>query len=119
MRRDSPITAQDLCAVFHNSLTLLSAEIEGRYFGGGVLELVPSEIRSVLIPPAASFGEHLPRLDRLSRQSEGDELVNATDGELLSRAAFDVDAWRSYSRRGGSCLSGVSRGHRGHPRKSG
>lgn len=30
----------DLVSVFHNSLTLLTAEIEGRSFGGGVLELV-------------------------------------------------------------------------------
>lgn len=35
---------------FLNSLTALSAELEGRHYGGGVLELVPSEIEKVLMP---------------------------------------------------------------------
>lgn len=35
---------------FYNSLTLLFAEIEGRYYGGGVLELVPSEFKKLPIP---------------------------------------------------------------------
>lgn len=40
----------DLVGTFHNSLTLLTAEIEGRSFGGGVLELVPSEIARLAVP---------------------------------------------------------------------
>ncbi|MCB0514385.1 MAG: SAM-dependent methyltransferase, partial [Bacteroidetes bacterium] len=35
---------------FINSLTALSAELEGRHYGGGVLELVPSEIEKLLVP---------------------------------------------------------------------
>ncbi|EPG66439.1 Eco57I restriction-modification methylase domain-containing protein [Leptospira wolffii] len=35
---------------FVNSLTSLSAELEGRHYGGGVLELVPSEIEQLKIP---------------------------------------------------------------------
>jgi adenine-specific DNA-methyltransferase len=35
---------------FYNSLTLLFAEIEGRYYGGGVLELVPSEFKKLPLP---------------------------------------------------------------------
>ncbi len=35
---------------FYNSLTLLFAEIEGRYYGGGVLELTPSEFKKIPIP---------------------------------------------------------------------
>ncbi|KAF0108695.1 MAG: putative modification methylase [Anaerolineaceae bacterium] len=35
---------------FVNSLTALTAEVEGRHYGGGVLELVPSEIRKLLVP---------------------------------------------------------------------
>jgi len=31
-------------------LTALSAELEGRHYGGGVLELVPSEIERLLVP---------------------------------------------------------------------
>lgn len=35
---------------FYNSLTLLLAEIEGRYYGGGVLELIPSEFKNLPLP---------------------------------------------------------------------
>lgn len=35
---------------FYNSLTLAFAELEGRYYGGGVLELTPNELRVLPIP---------------------------------------------------------------------
>ncbi len=43
-------TAEQLVFSFVNPLTALSAELEGRHYGGGVLELVPSEIERLLIP---------------------------------------------------------------------
>ena len=43
-------TAKQLVSNFVNPLTALSAELEGRHYGGGVLELVPSEIERLLIP---------------------------------------------------------------------
>ncbi|MGV6861023.1 MAG: Eco57I restriction-modification methylase domain-containing protein [Putridiphycobacter sp.] len=35
---------------FYNTLTLILTEIEGRYYGGGVLELTPSEFKKLAIP---------------------------------------------------------------------
>jgi len=35
---------------FYNTLTLLHSELEGRYYGGGVLELIPSEFKKLPIP---------------------------------------------------------------------
>lgn len=35
---------------FYNTLTLLLSEIEGRYYGGGVLELIPNEFKKLTIP---------------------------------------------------------------------
>ena len=43
------ISADSLVYCFINSLTALSAELEGRFYGGGVLELVPSEIERLLV----------------------------------------------------------------------
>lgn len=40
---------QGLCFSFYNSLTLLFSEIEGRFYGGGVLELTPSEFKGLPI----------------------------------------------------------------------
>ena len=79
----------DLAAGFHNSLTLLSAEIEGRSFGGGVLELVPSEVGRVVVPMAEDFADELDRLDAVARASSDlldiDPLVEETD-RLLGKA---------------------------------
>lgn len=38
-----------LCYSFYNSLTLLFAEVYGRFYGGGVLELTPSEFKKLPI----------------------------------------------------------------------
>ena len=72
-----------------NSLTLLSAEVEGRTYGGGVLELVPSEVSRLAVPLLSTNGE-LSGLDRLSRSNggqkdESDALVEATDRVLAAR----------------------------------
>ncbi len=80
----STLTARSVAAAFHNSITLLSVETGGRSFGGGVLELVPSEISALLIPHAPSAGESLPRLDGFARSSADPEaLVDETDKLLL------------------------------------
>lgn len=59
----------DLVAAFHNSLTLLTAEIEGRSFGGGVLELVPSEIARLLVPFPVDMSAELSWLDQKTRHN--------------------------------------------------
>jgi adenine-specific DNA-methyltransferase len=41
---------ESLIYSFYNSLTLSFAELGGRYYGGGVLELTPSEFRSLPLP---------------------------------------------------------------------
>ena len=42
----------DFIFSFYNSLTLTFAELEGRYYGGGVLELTPNEFRVLPMPMA-------------------------------------------------------------------
>lgn len=77
----------DLAAGFHNTVTLLSAELEGRSFGGGVLELVPTEIGRLAVPVAAGLGGSLPRLDAHVRMAGTDagSLIEETDA-LLARS---------------------------------
>lgn len=92
MLAGAPITADDFTASFHNSLTLLSAEIEGRSFGGGVLELVPSEVGSLRLPLIAGAGAELPRLDDVARRAtDPEELVVATD-EAVARLLPALDS---------------------------
>ena len=82
-----------LVAGFHNSLTLLTAELEGRSFGGGVLELVPSEIARLAVPASPAQTRFLDELDALARSARGgDALVEATDRLLSSaRIGFPAD----------------------------
>ena len=43
------IIEDKLAYCFINPLTAIFAELEGRSYGGGVMELVPSEIRKLII----------------------------------------------------------------------
>jgi len=85
----------DLAAGFHNSLTLLSAEIEGRSFGGGVLELVPSEVGRLVVPMPEGFASEIDRLDEVSRavtnEQAEDCLIQETD-LLLAKADVGLSA---------------------------
>lgn len=72
---------------FVNSLTALTAELEGRHYGGGVLELVPSEIEKLLIPIAKKSRYDLSALDQVIRNSPGpDALLRQQDSEVLAGA---------------------------------
>lgn len=44
------IDSNSLIYSFYNSLTLAMSEIQGRYYGGGVLELTPLEFKSLPLP---------------------------------------------------------------------
>jgi adenine-specific DNA-methyltransferase len=86
---------RDLVAGFHNTVTLLTAEIEGRSFGGGVLELVPTEIGRLIVPMIPGFGVSLPDLDAHVRAvgADSESLIEQTDA-IIARAvpALTTDA---------------------------
>ncbi len=62
----------DLVATFQNTLTLLSTEIEGRTYGGGVLELVPSEVARLSVPLVETNGL-INQIDEISRMVDGQQ----------------------------------------------
>ncbi len=75
-----------LVCSFVNSLTALTAELEGRHYGGGVLELVPSEIERLLVPVADAPRSLLEKLDRAVRAGEAPESLLPRQDRLLLRA---------------------------------
>lgn len=77
------VPAADLVVGFVNSLTALSAELEGRHYGGGVLELVPSEIEKVLVPVGRHPPAALGALDRAVRAGVPAEELLARQDELV------------------------------------
>jgi len=81
--------AGDLVSAFQNSLSLLSSEIEGRTYGGGVLELVPSEVARLLVALVPT-GDLLQRVDAISRGVDGQRdpshaVMQATDKFLAAQ----------------------------------
>jgi adenine-specific DNA methylase len=78
------LIAEPLAAAFLNSATLLSAEIEGRSYGGGVLKLEPGEAVKVLVPRLTGrvselLSAAMPKLDKLVRGGEIDEASLVAD----------------------------------------
>jgi adenine-specific DNA-methyltransferase len=73
-------------AGFMNSWTLLAAELTGRSYGGGVLELMPGEAnRLPLPPPLPALDAVFDEADTLVRAKQLSAAVEAVDGVVLSR----------------------------------
>ena len=90
-----------LVGSFINSITALSAEVEGRHYGGGVLELVPSEIRKLLIPIQRFDQKELYKLNSLIQNGiQSEELLSQRDEKVLLPLGFSkkettmlLEAW--------------------------
>jgi hypothetical protein len=85
LKRD--IEPMTVALLFHNSLTLLSHEIEGRSYGGGVLKLEPSEMAAVRLPQMqdelADREQLIRETDALLRGGAFDEAVALVDDTIL------------------------------------
>lgn len=75
--RTREVEGEHLVGCFINPLTALSAELEGRHYGGGVLELIPSEIERLLIP--------LPKEVDLDLEGLDDSIRSRPTHETLER----------------------------------
>jgi hypothetical protein len=80
------IKPEALVLGFVNSLTCLTAEMEGRHYGGGVLELVPSEIERLLVPVIKATAAELKAADRRFRNAKNDsEFLRMQDSLVLGQ----------------------------------
>ncbi|MGA3178829.1 MAG: N-6 DNA methylase [Verrucomicrobiota bacterium] len=79
-------SAESLVFSFVNSLTCLTAELEGRHYGGGVLELVPSEIERLLLPVVECSAAELAATDEKYRKAENDLVfLRGQDAAVLGK----------------------------------
>ena len=67
----------------YTSLTATSAEIEGRSYGGGVLELEPTEAERLLMPARLGPALSLEECDRLIRDDRLNEVLDENDRLIL------------------------------------
>lgn len=100
------VTPERLVASFVNPLTALSAELEGRHYGGGVLELVPSEIERLLVPLSSKAKIDLSALDN-DVKNKSTDVVLAQQGKAIlgsmgvSQSAQDsiLNGWKQLRDR--------------------
>ena len=88
-------------------LTAASAEIEGRSYGGGVLELEPTEAERLLMPSRILPSIPIDECDRLIRSGKSEELLEVNSQQLLvnrlglskSECATLRDIWKKMQQR--------------------
>lgn len=68
---------------FYNSLTMVCAEIYGRSYGGGVLELMPTEAEKLPVPLTDLPSKFFDEMDSLLRNGSLDEALELGDNEIL------------------------------------
>jgi adenine-specific DNA-methyltransferase len=100
------VEAEKLVGCFINPLTALSSELEGRHYGGGVLELVPSEIEELLIPVPQGAIRPLAELDAAIRSKSAAEVLADYGVDVLCRLGFEreggeelMQAWMKLKNR--------------------
>lgn len=95
-------------ASYYNSLSFAFAEIVGRSYGGGVLELLPSEVKAILLPYQDDNYQLITTIDEILRsKSNIDDILKITDNIILRERLQMTDCeiatansiWRKLSTR--------------------
>jgi adenine-specific DNA-methyltransferase len=77
-------SASALGVAFYNSLTLLSAELVGRSYGGGILKLEPTEAERLLVPTfTPDLAKHLEEVDESLRRRDVSSVLDVVDAAVL------------------------------------
>jgi len=76
-------SASQVAANLYTHLTAASAEIEGRSYGGGVLELEPTEAERLLIPKELDGAMTIVEADKLVRRSRLTDVLEYNDRVVL------------------------------------
>ena len=78
------VNVNALVASYYNSLSLAFAEICGRSYGGGALELMPNEAEDILLPYNHDNAILLEQIDNMMRDGKSiDEILKVTDPIIL------------------------------------
>jgi len=77
------IDPRKMQVLFHNSLTFAYSEILGRSYGGGVLELEPSEAENLLVPSPEFININLSQAKELFPNKDLDGVLDKIDKVIL------------------------------------
>lgn len=99
VRLKQKVSVRRLSAAFCNSLTFAWAEVCGRSYGGGVLELEPGEAEELPIPLVAAEEIDARKVDRLVRENGVATALDYTDpillGDGLGMSSAEIDDIRA------------------------
>lgn len=88
-RISSTVTsAENLVCSFLNPLTAITAELEGRFYGGGVLELVPSEIEKLYIPIVDGIKHNVDELNQLIKDGQVERVIQQQGSVIFDKLGF-------------------------------
>ncbi|WDG41920.1 N-6 DNA methylase [Pseudomonas synxantha] len=82
--------AEEMVSAFVNPLTALSAELEGRTYGGGVLELVPSEIEKLLVVSPRHQPSSLRTLNETVKKTSMRDAIVTHGAEVLKNTGLHI-----------------------------
>ncbi len=107
IRLNPGIAAPDVALAFHSSLTLLSTEIEGRSYGGGILKLEPTEAAAVRIALPVNMGTkaggQAEEVNTALREGNNESANRMVDcfvlRECMGLSRYTVDLLRSGRKR--------------------
>ena len=77
IRLKEGLDKDSLVFCFYNSLTLAQCEFQGRYYGGGVSELVPTEFKKLPIPYYEIDKKDIEKLNRMFQNNDEIEKIVA------------------------------------------
>lgn len=89
MKFNDGVDPEDVLLAYYNSISFAFTEICGRSYGGGVLEILPSEMGNILLPKVDNIdpelrGNLLTHIDSVVRNGEDiEKALDMVDEELL------------------------------------
>ena len=108
LRLKSSVKHDALAASFYNSLSFAYAEISGRSYGGGVLEIMPGEVEKIRLPYKEQNALLADEIDKMMRKKYSiHEILAYTNNVILkkgygfSEAEIKIsgDIWKKLSSR--------------------
>ncbi len=79
------INQKAFVASYYNSLSFCFVELLGRSFGGGAIELMPSEVEDIIIPYNSKNEIYFDSINELvSKNSDVNEIIKYTNKSILS-----------------------------------
>lgn len=97
MKFNSGVDPENILLSYYNSISFAFAEISGRSYGGGVLEILPGEMGNIILPKIPSMERTtreslLRRIDAIVRQDlDIEQALDIVDKEVLVKE-LGIDA---------------------------